>query len=449
MRIISFSAISVHGSFSPNLVFDKNPAILIAPNGAGKTTALKLLQALLTPSLTFLLETKFISAEVQVEEAGKLKSIHAKKPKNGSSLSVTHSDVNGELTIPTALISEIGGDIPSYKRTYEIERSLRVKYGDNPVFLAITDLAKPVFLGLDRLSRSSYADEALITRSAGGHLARGITTNTGLTEIERLIRKAYRMMRTIKDAQSERLKSELIFNGFEYTSISASELNDTLNVRDYFDPAKLKRQREDLFRAMHSIGIEESKSGGAISGFFNKADELSAEIERRQEESGMDAEIMFEAIINRFALRRFENLVSRIQSNTRHLGITKKLTSFVEDVNSFFRDSKKEVSIDPVGQIKITSTSSAGNREEIGVEQLSSGEQQLLIMFSHLHFNSFGDKSSVFVFDEPEVSLHLKWQELLLPTMLRSSPKAQLLIATHSPEIVGELLDNCKDIAYA
>ncbi|NIK40838.1 energy-coupling factor transporter ATP-binding protein EcfA2 [Xanthomonas arboricola] len=442
MRIKLFKAESVHGSFSPKVDFSKNPTILIAPNGAGKTTTLKLIQALLMPNLSFLLEIQFKSAQIDYEDNGKIKKIHAYKSRGGSILNISHSDSKEELTIPAVLVDELGEDLSPFKRRYEVERALRVKYGDHPVYIEILASSKPVFLGLDRMVRSNMTDEAHPQR--GALIGRSVSSNTGLSESARLIRNAYRMMRTIKDSQSERLRTELLFNGFEFTSISPSEITDTLNVRDYFDPKKLKKQRDDLARAMSSIGIDEEKSNDAINGFFNKADELATKIYRERREPNMSAELMFESIINRFALRRFENLVAKIQSNTRHLGITKKITTFINNLNLFFADSRKEISIDPVGLIRVVTH----NKVEISVENLSSGEQQLLIMFSHLHFNEFGDKSSVFVFDEPEVSLHLRWQELLLPTMLRGTPKAQIIIATHSPEIVGELTENCTDIDY-
>jgi predicted ATP-dependent endonuclease of OLD family len=247
-------------------------------------------------------------------------------------------------------------------------------------------------------------------------------------------------MRVIKDGRSEKLRNELLFSGFEFASISSSELTDTLNVREYFVYEKLEKQRADLSKALDSIGIDSEKSREAINGFFDKAKILSQKVSEKR--YAPTPELMFEAAINRFAIRRFEQLVSKIQKNNNNTGLTKKFSSFIGDLNTFFADSRKEAKIDAIGLLKFETAT----KEEITPEQLSSGEQQLLVMFSHLHFNGFGDKSNVFVFDEPEVSLHLRWQELLLPRMLNSSPRAQIIVATHSPEIVGELLDHCVDI---
>ena len=55
-------------------------------------------------------------------------------------------------------------------------------------------------------------------------------------------------------------------------------------------------------------------------------------------------------------------------------------------------------------------------------------------MLSFLCYNAFNDKTSIFI-DEPELSLHIDWQRLFLPTLLDQSTGNQFFIATHSPFI--------------
>ena len=45
---------------------------------------------------------------------------------------------------------------------------------------------------------------------------------------------------------------------------------------------------------------------------------------------------------------------------------------------------------------------------------------------------------NIFIADEPEISLHMLWQLKLIPNILKSRKKLQIILATHSPEIVGE-----------
>ena len=67
----------------------------------------------------------------------------------------------------------------------------------------------------------------------------------------------------------------------------------------------------------------------------------------------------------------------------------------------------------------------------ISSDKLSSGEKQML---SFLCYNLFSKDTAIFI-DEPELSLHIDWQRLLLPTLLDQSTGNQFFIATHSPFI--------------
>ena len=48
------------------------------------------------------------------------------------------------------------------------------------------------------------------------------------------------------------------------------------------------------------------------------------------------------------------------------------------------------------------------------------------------------NKPFIFIADEPELSLHIEWQEKLLSAIISLNNNVQLIVATHSPEIVSE-----------
>ena len=70
----------------------------------------------------------------------------------------------------------------------------------------------------------------------------------------------------------------------------------------------------------------------------------------------------------------------------------------------------------------------------IGSDKLSAGEKQLL---SFLCYNTFSENTAIFI-DEPELSLHVDWQRLLLPTLLEQETGNQFFVATHSPFIYSK-----------
>ena len=74
---------------------------------------------------------------------------------------------------------------------------------------------------------------------------------------------------------------------------------------------------------------------------------------------------------------------------------------------------------------------------------MSSGEQQVLILFSYIAFNSQDGK--IFIIDEPELSLHIKWQEDFLEKLELITPKTtQLILATHSPILANKKKEKAK-----
>jgi predicted ATP-dependent endonuclease of OLD family len=70
--------------------------------------------------------------------------------------------------------------------------------------------------------------------------------------------------------------------------------------------------------------------------------------------------------------------------------------------------------------------------------QLSSGEQQLLLLFYYVLTGR--DKPSIFIIDEPEISLNIKWQRRLVQSLLDVTEQAsiQFIFASHSMELLAQ-----------
>ena len=86
--------------------------------------------------------------------------------------------------------------------------------------------------------------------------------------------------------------------------------------------------------------------------------------------------------------------------------------------------------------------------KEANIFELSSGEKQILIMIAHLIFYEAQKQSGIFIIDEPELSLHLAWQEIFVSSILQASPNTQFILATHSPAIIANIENekNCQDL---
>ena len=80
----------------------------------------------------------------------------------------------------------------------------------------------------------------------------------------------------------------------------------------------------------------------------------------------------------------------------------------------------------------------------VPISKLSSGEKQLIILFAEALLQR--QEPYIFIADEPELSLHVAWQREILPAIKKLNPNAQLIVATHSPEVAGKYSDRLIDM---
>ncbi len=87
---------------------------------------------------------------------------------------------------------------------------------------------------------------------------------------------------------------------------------------------------------------------------------------------------------------------------------------------------------------KIDRTSNEIRFEQIGEtllpHQLSSGEKQILVILLTVLIED--NQPYVLFMDEPEVSLHVEWQQRLIGLIRELNPHAQIVLTTHSPAVI-------------
>ncbi|MBM7079314.1 AAA family ATPase [Micromonospora humida] len=108
----------------------------------------------------------------------------------------------------------------------------------------------------------------------------------------------------------------------------------------------------------------------------------------------------------------------------------KMVRTFVNYLNDYFDD--KSVLFTPRNGIRIRSED--GN--PIPPARLSSGERQLLLLLCRTVLSR--QSTTLFMIDEPELSLNAKWQRRLVQTLLdlAEGSNVQFMMATHSIEII-------------
>lgn len=110
---------------------------------------------------------------------------------------------------------------------------------------------------------------------------------------------------------------------------------------------------------------------------------------------------------------------------------------FKQLMNDFFSVTYKNIEITDASDIFIEQTDEYTQEKlRLTMYDLSSGEKQLLIIMLTVLLSN--NENMVLLLDEPEVSLHIGWQQKLIDSILQLNENCQLIIATHSPSIFGK-----------
>ncbi|MDE6026733.1 MAG: AAA family ATPase [Muribaculaceae bacterium] len=122
--------------------------------------------------------------------------------------------------------------------------------------------------------------------------------------------------------------------------------------------------------------------------------------------------------------------------------IRSRIEKFFGLIDCMFADTGKKVGINPetntlvfyfVSDEQCKKTSAENSKGFVTLDQLSSGEKQLLLILTTVFLQE--DKPNVLLLDEPEISLHIEWQDKLITTLRALNPNCQLILTTHSPNI--------------
>ena len=134
--------------------------------------------------------------------------------------------------------------------------------------------------------------------------------------------------------------------------------------------------------------------------------------------------------------------------------IESRINKFFSLLNTLFGETNKEIKIDPKnnslvfymkdrddailledGSHLLMEDGGRFLRESdiIKIDQLSSGEKQMLLILTSVFLQE--EKTNVLLMDEPEISLHISWQDRLIEIIRELNPNCQIILTTHSPNI--------------
>ena len=124
----------------------------------------------------------------------------------------------------------------------------------------------------------------------------------------------------------------------------------------------------------------------------------------------------------------------------RNYILAESIIVYLDVVNRLFNN--KEVYLNERNQLNVRLDDGNG----IPINRLSAGEKQVMIIFYRLLFHT--RPGTLAIVDEPEISLHISWQQKIGSLFLDISRTRdiQILAATHSPQIIHDRWDLAKEL---
>lgn len=393
--------------------FDEHVNIFIGINGSSKTTFLNLIEATLLVDLKVFYSIDF--------EYIKIDFIGA----NVQSVLVTKQEKEGDLFVNYIFDNEESICIDFSERM--IQRSYRMSLRYNESY----DIVKKRMNNLVNISWLSVnRDNSEINDFDRRELDR--FNNMVDFKLQELVK---RMLVYQLQLESEANKDSLKFKEEVLSLMLYNSSFDNYNEENLknFESTDTDSMKRDLYKAFSKLGVAKDKYE-LIQNHITKIKESISRI-------STTSTISFEDV---FVLSLINRTMSIIEISKEHENnattIFAPLTQFWKCLKDFMPNKAFLLNKEGKGELVIELSEGKTKKQFINITSLSSGEKQLFILLTEALLQN--KASQLFITDEPELSLHIDWQRKVLNALLELNPKAQIIVATHSPEIASKFPNN-------
>lgn len=427
MKISQIKIKNLYNSYNYDFDFTKienNVYIFTGPNGYGKTTLLQIIDSLSKIDLLFFYTIPFDSISIIFDNNEEL-IIRANKEGTDSTL-----DKKNTLDFPSSIEFE-------YKTNEKLLNRLRFSLKE---FFKILP---------DSFSRNN--DLSIINENFLNTLRKYLNDNTGLYEKYATRQKQEQILFLFQRINVFFIPAQRLFY------IEAQEDYQTYYYRSR---ERKKSSIDDIVNSLQKL-LENARTEYLLTAqkhdnnFIKKL--LSSKSEYTEDMYNVKAESLKKRLkeIHSFNMIDSIEILPYAQENKNILStylddyeekleaynqIIAKLRLFSEIIKEK-QFANKKIVFSPENGLSIFTA----DDKEINVNMLSSGEKNELIMLYHFIFDV--KDNSILLIDEPEISLHVAWQLNFLEDInkIAEIKHMQIILATHSPQIINNNWKNCFD----
>ena len=130
--------------------------------------------------------------------------------------------------------------------------------------------------------------------------------------------------------------------------------------------------------------------------------------------------------------------ISKVANEEENLTMGQVRKKVFAEINGIFEILELDVKLSEISKDENSMpifTDSSGKK--FGINELSSGEKQLFLRT--LAIKMLEPENSIIMIDEPELSLHPRWQQKIIDVYKKIGKNNQIILATHSPHILGSV----------
>ncbi len=424
--IKDFFITGLFGERDITIPFDTNYKIIVAENGLGKTTVLNSFYALLSGEISKLRKINFETLGVHI---GSRKIVF-----NKSDFDID-IDAFSELPYYEHVLDKLGPD--SFLNLVDTLKKHPVQYFEHTLWFdeISKQLEMPSNLVRDFVEnirkiikiKSSKKESVSNTQKRILEIQESLGCNTLYLPTYRRIEEDIRSFSVTSENQNIEfgmydVKQSIKTVTSEITSSSVewfSKVNGEM-LTQLVDGFKISDEMLNSISSTHAVKIVLDRIGDNITDEYkNKILEL---VNSDKIHEGHESLVYFVANMLKVYRQQQEN--------------DKAIQNFATVCNRYLVD-KEIVYNESNVTIKVIRKK---NQKEIDFDWLSSGEKQLVSLFSMLYLKK--DTNLAIFLDEPELSLSIEWQKTFLPDILDSGKCKLLFCTTHSPFIFENKLIN-------
>lgn len=439
-KIKLFKVNKLFGDRDITITFDNDVKIVIGENGLGKTTVLNILYYTLTNKLYKLSDFDFETIELKFSNNRKLVLPKSKL-----------IDLEEDFKVPPRLLSELSRNLTSNQINM-----ISDLFEDGAPRGYIIEKVRFDFEFSSSISRRypiSYLYNALKVICGYGE------NDPDIKKAKDLITKELENTEILYFPTFRRIEEDLLNLGFDEEKIEISDNDSRLIQFGMRDVTRKFHEIKKEINQLSSKGLSQISSE-ILSQLVKGVPTLSPNALSKILVA--DIEIILarvgeaiskkdkEKIIKLVTERKFEEMDDKyliyflqklVQIYEQQRSIDTAIENFVSVCNEYLVMSGKEIEYE-ASEVEFYLTNKINNRRVLMSEllgKLSSGEKQIISLFSRIYLS--GNTDFIVLFDEPELSLSIFWQKLLLPHIIDSGKCKLLLAVTHSPFIFENELE--------